>query len=309
MNASFEHGALVGLEKEISDALIDNCRLPAETVTSIEEAKRAMKLTFAEAAVHLGFVTVNEAQQAMAWVHDTHTKGNAGLIEAAVRRMKGNQSVVLRPAELVKPSANLILAHDMDNARSEQLRALRTQLLLLSTHEKQGTIIALLSPGSREGRSQLSAELAISFSQLGRRTLLVDGDLRSPQQHVLFNADNKWGLAQAMAFDELPRVYGVEGSPNLSLLTSGASVPNPLELLSGGGFEKLMAKWRQAYEFVIVDTPPISEYADGLAIATIARRVLVLSRGQATHQQEMKEMLKRLATTQSQVLGAVISNF
>jgi len=268
-----------------------------------------MKLTFAEAAVHLGFITMNEAQQAIAWVQSTRSKSNDSLIEAAVRRLQGNQNLILRPDELVKPSASLILAHDMDHARSEQLRALRTQLLLLSTQERHGTIIALLSPGNREGRSQLAAELAISFSQLGRRTLLVDGDLRNPHQHVLFNADNQWGLAQAMAFDEHPRVYGVEGSPNLSLLTSGASVPNPLELLSGGGFERLMSKWRLKYEFVIIDTPPISEYADGLAIATMAGRVLVLCRGQTTHQQQMKDMLKRLATTQAQVLGAVISYF
>jgi receptor protein-tyrosine kinase len=309
MNASYEDGGLPELEREISVALIDHCRLSAETVTSINEAKDAMKLTFAEAAVHLGFITMNEAQQAIAWVQSTRSKSNDSLIEAAVRRLQGNQNLILRPDELVKPSASLILAHDMDHARSEQLRALRTQLLLLSTQERHGTIIALLSPGNREGRSQLAAELAISFSQLGRRTLLVDGDLRNPHQHVLFNADNQWGLAQAMAFDEHPRVYGVEGSPNLSLLTSGASVPNPLELLSGGGFERLMSKWRLKYEFVIIDTPPISEYADGLAIATMAGRVLVLCRGQTTHQQQMKDMLKRLATTQAQVLGAVISYF
>jgi receptor protein-tyrosine kinase len=71
----------------------------------------------------------------------------------------------------------------------------------------------------------------------------------------------------------------------------------------------LLEDWRKANEFVILDTPPIKRYADGLAIATLAGRVLVLSRGQHTSFNETRELMRRLATTQSQILGAVINYF
>jgi receptor protein-tyrosine kinase len=101
----------------------------------------------------------------------------------------------------------------------------------------------------------------------------------------------------------------VEGLPQLSLLTSGAVPSNPLELLSDGRFEKLLQDWRKSYEFVLLDTPPIRSYADGLAIATLAGRVLLLSRAQQTSFKDTSDMLRRLATTQSRILGAVINHF
>ena len=95
----------------------------------------------------------------------------------------------------------------------------------------------------------------------------------------------------------------------MHLLTAGEIPPNPLELLSDGRFEKLMADWRNNYEFLVLDTPPVSQCADGLAIATLAGRVLVLSRAQHTPYKNTREMLRRLATTQSRILGAVMNHF
>ena len=70
--------------------------------------------------------------------------------------------------------------------------------------------LALVSPGHGEGRSLLAAELAIAFSQLRRRTLLIDADLRHPRQHALFGAENVWGLAQVLALGGPPRMLSVE---------------------------------------------------------------------------------------------------
>jgi receptor protein-tyrosine kinase len=186
---------------------------------------------------------------------------------------------------------------------------LRTELMLLVEDVRRGNICALLSPGPAEGRSQLCAELAIAFAQLGRRTLLVDADLRHPRQHILFSADNQWGLAQALALGETPYLYSVQGVPELSLLTAGVIPPNPLELVSNRRFERLMDEWRRSYDFVLIDTPPVSQYADALAIATAARRVLVVSRTESTSFSGMKELLRRLAPTQARILGAVLNKF
>ena len=85
--------------------------------------------------------------------------------------------------------------------------------------------------------------------------------------------------------------------------------PNPLELLSDGRFTKLLNDWRNSYEFVVLDTPPISQCADGLAIATAAARALVLSRAKHTTFDSTRSLLRRLETTQSRLLGAVINHF
>jgi Mrp family chromosome partitioning ATPase len=126
---------------------------------------------------------------------------------------------------------------------------------------------------------------------------------------VLFGSSNLIGLADAISRNQKPLFHPVDGLPQLSLLTSGSIPPNPLELLSDGRFERLLQDWRKTYEFVVLDTPPVHSYADGLAIATLAGRVIVLSRGQHTSFNETRDLMRRLATTQSQILGAVINYF
>lgn len=207
------------------------------------------------------------------------------------------------------PLERLVLAHQPFHPRSEQIRTLRTELLLRHESSSSANIVAVLSPCPAEGRSQLAAELAIAFSQLGRPTLLVDADLRQPQQHVLFNAYNTRGLSQGLSRERKPEYQSVEGLPNLFLLTSGPQPQNPLELLSDQRFEGLVNEWQQNFQFVVVDTPPVGLYADGLAVATIIGRVLSLSRARHTPYKDTRDMLRRLAATQSRILGAVINHF
>src|SRR5262249_4166923 len=102
---------------------------------------------------------------------------------------------------------------------------------------------------------------------------------------------------------------GIEKLPFLSVLFAGASVPNPLELLTNGYFQQQIADWRKRYSMVIIDTPPVSEFADGLAIASLAERVLVVGRSDSTPHRDMKEMLRRMAGSQSRIVGAVINDF
>jgi receptor protein-tyrosine kinase len=272
---------------------------------------QSMNITFADAATRLGLLEPDEIEEAVLKVQATtaHPEEETGLVETAIRRIASDRRVVLRQGERVKPGPRLIIAHDQDNPRSERLRALRTELLLLHEVGRGANMVAVVSPGAGEGRSQLSAELAISFAQLGRRTLLVDADMRKPQQHVLFGSSNEHGLSQAIAHNEKPFFHPVLGLPLMHLLTAGPVPPNPLELLSDGRFANLLSDWRNAYEFVVLDTPPVTQCADGLAIATMAARVLVLSRAQHTTFKQTKQLMRRLATTQSKLLGAVINHF
>jgi receptor protein-tyrosine kinase len=230
-------------------------------------------------------------------------------METALRRISSDKRVVLRQGERVTPGPALILAHDSDHPRSERLRALRTELLLLHEAQRGANIVAVVSSGAGEGRSQLCGELAICFAQLGRRTLLVDADLRKPQQHVLFGATNQHGLSQAIALNEKPYFHPVDGLPFMHLLTAGPVPKNPLELLSDGRFANLLTDWRNAYEFIVLDTPPVEQCADALAVATMAQRTLILSRARHTTYKSTRALLRRLGSTQSRLLGAVINHF
>jgi protein-tyrosine kinase len=295
---------------EFDAALLARLKLPSESVEAAYELMQRGSLSLSEAALKLGLATQEQLDEMLVWMKHRHEQEGVGLIESAIRkRASSNQQVVPAQGEMVKPGPQLILAHDPDNPRSEKIRALRTELLLLSEASHEANTIALLSACAGEGRSQLAAELAISFSQLGRRTLLVDADLRRPAQHGLFGSSNLQGLSEAVTQVRKPWFHPVEGLPQLSLLTSGTTPPNPLELLSDGRFSRLLQDWRKNFEFVVLDTPPVKEYADGLAIATLAGRVIVVGRGQHTSYTETRELLRRLASTQSQILGAVINHF
>ena len=209
----------------------------------------------------------------------------------------------------IAPDERLIMAHDLCDPRCEKIRALRTELLLRRDAVDRADIVALLSPCAGEGRSLLAAELAIAFAQTGRSTLLVDADLRRPQQHQLFGTDNRRGLSQAIETGEPPLLRTVQGLPQMSVLTAGTPPNDPLELLSSRAFASMVEDWRDTFRFIVIDTAPITHFADGLAVASLVGRVLVLSRAQHTPYKEMQDMLRRLSATRSQILGAVISHF
>jgi receptor protein-tyrosine kinase len=210
---------------------------------------------------------------------------------------------------IVKPGERLIMAEGRRSARCETIRALRTELLLRRDADESSDMIVLLSPCAGEGRSLLAADLALSVAQTGCPTLLVDADLRNPHQHVLFGTHNRHGLSQAIAAGERPRMRAVQSVPAMSLLTAGEATDDPLELLSSLCFKLMIDEWREGYKFVVIDAPPISQYSDGLVIANRTGRVLLLSRAQHTPHRKMKDMLRRLASTRSEIQGAVISHF
>ena len=97
-------------------------------------------------------------------------------------------------------------------------------------------------------------------------------------QMMVVGEQRRIWVPPALAYGDSPHLRMLEGLPELLLLTSGPLPKNPLELLSSRRFESLISEWQQAFQFVVVDTPPVRDYADGLAVATIVGRVLSLSR-------------------------------
>jgi receptor protein-tyrosine kinase len=274
-----------GETQEVSAVLVRRCGLTEEDVNRIGGAQQQLKVHFIEAALRLGYVTQADIDAALATLTADSASARA------------------------EPKAELVLAHNSFDPHSERIRALRTELLLRRDETAESNVVAILSPCAREGRSRLAAELAISFSQLGQPTLLVDADLRHSRQHELFAADNDRGLVQALVSNDPPHVQSVSGLPNLHLLTAGPRPANPQELLSDGHFGELLGGWMRRYQHVVLDTAPVSDFADGLAVATVAGRVLALSRAKLTPFRATQQMLRRLSTTHARILGAVVNHF
>jgi capsular exopolysaccharide synthesis family protein len=296
-------------EDELRESLIVYCRLTAEAIERIDQSVRASGMSFVEAATHNGLVTASEAAEAQAWVVSNRTRRNTGVIETAVRRQSSSRYLTIRHNGVGRPTSRLALARNGEDPYSARIRVLRDELLLLNQTDRQAGSLAILSPCSREGRSQLAAELAIAFSQAGRSTLLVDADLRRPALHSLFGIESSWGLAQALAHDQPAQLFAVEDLPFLSVLPCGPAATNPSEMLSGNRFVHLVNRWRSTYDFVIMDTPPALDHADAVSIAAASRSVVLLSHAQITQHKQMKELLRRLRLTQARILGAVLGDF
>jgi hypothetical protein len=153
--------------------------------------------------------------------------------------LEGAARALARPHAAAPPlsaaeGSELVVACDPFHACAEELRALRTQLVIRWDNAGvKARRLAIVSPGAQEGRSYLAANLAVAFAQLGQRTLLVDADLRAPRQHALFGLDAASGLAALLAGRagrEVLRALPDFGP--LSVLPAGAPPPNPQELLS-----------------------------------------------------------------------------
>ena len=310
MKPSSASPMLSDADESFRDVLISHCQLSDAAVEEIQEAMRAYQTDFAQAGSRLGLISNADIAASRAWVKHTDKPVKLGyLIETALSRCTPDRLLEPQHSGQARAAAKLAVAYGTDSPRCEQIRTLRTEILLLRDDDAAPLTLALLSPGASEGRSLLAAELAIAFSQLGQYSLLIDADLRHPSQHKLFGCENRFGLAQALSSQDAPHLLGVENLPFLSVLLAGAPTPNPLELLSGGRFERLMGDFRKVFEYVIIDSPPVAQFADGLTIARVAQRVVVVSRSDHTTFGDMKETLRRISSTRSRIFGAIVNRF
>lgn len=264
-------------------------KLNADEVTRILELQQRRGFRFGEAAVRLGLIDVNDLRRAMAEQYDLpHLHPN-------------NQRL----------NSELVVAYEPFHACAEQIRALRTQLLIRWTNGAlHARTLAIVSPGAGEGRSYVTANLAVAFSQLGQRTLLIDADLRRPRQQHIFNVANRIGLsamlagrAEREAIVELPEL----GS--LSLLPAGAPPPNPVELLSKDRLPLMLAELRTDYDVILFDTPAATDCADAQTVAFRARSALVLARRNHTRLAEISRVIRRLGDSGAETLGTVFNAF
>jgi len=196
---------------------------------------------------------------------------------------------------------------DPDEPIVESYRALRTNVTFVGA-EKPLQFIAVTSPGPREGKSTTAINLALTLAQSGRRTILVDGDLRRSSVHRAFGLVQEPGLTD-MLIGGVSTAEGIrpEVAEKLDLLPSGSTPPNPSELLGSSAMDALIKKLRHDYEYVIMDTPPTLPVTDAAVIASNADATILVVRSGDTEETAAQRALDQLRRVGARIAGAVLN--
>ena len=211
-------------------------------------------------------------------------------------------------------SKELVTAFFPQGAQAELFRSLRSRILLssdsASSNKDEKCAFAVISPDSKDGRSYMAANLAIVFGQLGKTTILLDMDLRSPRLHKIFNVSNEVGISDVFAENSTaPNWRQIPFISNLVIVPAGPVPPNPQELLSQASFEVVLNNLYEVFDFVIIDTPPTIESADAEIIASRVKSALVVSRKHNTNLKSLESLVSRLKSNHVNVLGSVFNNY
>ncbi|MDP2231503.1 chain length determinant protein tyrosine kinase EpsG [Methylotenera sp.] len=272
---------------KIGRLLLQLGKIAPEDTDKILRAQQEHGLLFGDAALKLGLISEADIGQVLAM------QFNYPYLQAG----QGGYS------------DELVAAYQPFSKQVEALRALRSQLTMRWFNENNKSL-AIVSANAGEGGSYLAANLAVMFSQLGERTLLIDANMRNPRQHTIFNLKENRGLSDIIAGRAgLDVVSQVEFFEDLSVLGAGTTPPNPQELLNRASFTYFMNQAVTQYDVVLVDTSPASATAD--AQATVARcgGALLVSRLNHTRFSDIAEVRNQITVTGTQLVGAVINDF
>lgn len=273
----------------IGAILIDAGRLSVEDADRIQRVQKGQGKRFGDAGVALGLLTEEDIRFAL-----------ASQFEYPYLAADDNSL-----------SHELAAAYEPSSPVVEQLRVLRSQLMLRWFNaESRSEALAIVSPGQGEGRSFIAANLAIVFSQLGERTLLIDANLRTPRQHEIFKLGHNGGLSEVLAgrASEAAVVVKIPTLLDLYVLPAGPIPPNPQELLGRPTFAKALRSLSNDFDVVIMDTPAASNFADAQTIAARAGSALMLARNNHSSFPDVVELSSSLRHSGATLVGSVLND-
>lgn len=190
----------------------------------------------------------------------------------------------------------------------ESVEALRTCLLLTKSLQ-DAQVLAVVSAATKEGKSTLAAQLAISLARSAKGpTLLVDADMRAPSVHEIFEVPNAKGLVEILG-DKATLAESVVTSwdERLHLLPAGRLGGSPHKLVANGNMKNLLDEARKSYRYIVIDTAPVLAAGESLVIAAEADATLVCSRRDVSRQDQVGKAHARLQSAGANVVGSVFS--
>mgnify|MGYP006139846763 FL=1 len=233
------------------------------------------------------------------------------------KRVNGFNSIKKMSSDLIKKSSfsvgkiqrRLVTQEDPKSPVSEAYRALRTSLLY-STIDKNKKTIMVSSPGPGEGKTTTIINLAITYANLGKRTLLIDGDLRRPVLHKVFGTSKDVGLTHYLTgnlnnYKDIVKTTDVE---NLELITCGVVPPNPSELLASPRLIELIPILEKKYDIILFDAPPILAVTDAVVLSQLVSQFIMVVRIAVTDKGGMLRSINSMSQVKANVSGVVLND-
>ena len=228
-------------------------------------------------------------------------------------RKNDNSAVTTTGAENAANEAKQAIAGEKASKRTvfqvmEAYKMIRTNLLFaMATTENHVVVFSSAEPSA--GKSTLSANLAIVMAQTGARVLLMDADMRKPSQHRNFKKTRSMGLSKVLGgLSTLDECIYPNVKPNVDLMTSGPTPPNPSELLSSERMQQMVEELQERYDYIFIDMPPLCVVADALVVAPNTAGVVLVARHNQTMYEEFGEALEKVETSGAKLLGTVLTD-
>ena len=207
----------------------------------------------------------------------------------------------------------LVISQGKPSVVAEGFRSTVLSLLYGGENGERFRVIAVTSAGPGEGKTTVAANLAQAAAETGRRVLLVDGDLRKPRLHKVFNAPNDWGLSDLLGGIKppagTPGTVAATGCRGLHLLTAGSAATNIASLLHSPRASEFLRRMREEFEMIIIDTPPMLQMPDARLLGRMADAVILVVRSGDTTKETAAAASQRLAEDGTRVLGAVLNEW
>jgi len=191
---------------------------------------------------------------------------------------------------------------------SELSRNIRTNLMFMRPEAPLHTIL-ITSANPQEGKTTISVNIAISMAVSGKRTLLIDTDLRRPRVHTVFGFKRKKGVTEYLVRGGDLEHYALPTAvENLFVMPAGAVPPNPSELLHSQRFQEMLAELRRRFDFVIFDSPPITAVTDALIVGKMIDGIVLVARAKHTSRSALRFVLRELRNLNISVIGAILND-
>lgn len=203
----------------------------------------------------------------------------------------------------------LVTLTDPRSPASEAYRTLRTNLLFAGLDEPLETLV-FTSAASDEGKSTTLANLAVTMAQGGKKTILVDCDLRRPVQHEIWGLPNEEGLTSVIQSGSEARKYPLRevGVDNLKVLTSGPIPPNPADLIGSARMEAVIKGLKKEADVVLFDAPPVTAVTDAALLASKLDGALLVLRAGDTRREHAEQAKALLEKGHTRIVGAVLND-
>jgi len=231
---------------------------------------------------------------------------NGGTISYETKKIRQNMK---NKSEIIASNRKRLLNNDTPFAIREAYVKLRTGLMFCMTKDRDRACktIAVTSANPSEGKSLTAANIAISYAMLGKKTLLIDADLRKPTQRRLWKLDVSSGLCDFIAGIWKLELVKVKDLP-LWIIGAGTIPPNPSELLSSDRMKTFVAEIATRYDYVIIDTPPINTVADAQILSAFVDGVLIVAKSGTTTSDELRAAVDAVERAEGNLCGVVLND-